>query len=705
MALLAMYVRVWPGRSLHRTDLVFQEQRTGSYNVGDSVSMHLLMENALEDSNKYEVMSPDDVDAARRELDALVGRIEATQRKLVLETKVRDASQTMNRLDKIEEANEAAARCDELVQEIFRLQSQEQQLQRQLLQHTAGVLQMTHKGYLRDGPDPAETNGDALDHAQFYEPSMLLESLDGPSKPSAEQQQLIGDLQTRVEDMNGKIRGLLLELNPGPQNMPGPVPQLLGQDADSVLLEQVSYLDGCLNRMQRAQMAQKESLQQAQAAAEQAQLAAQQSQMTAQQSVKGRSEETARALGNFNSRLYQTVTRNGTDQEFKLAPPPSAEGSSVDSQVHYLGSINECMQLQLDKTDKYDSVIGGLWEVLAVPEQDGDFSLQKFSAKIQEMNIRFSSLQEQKAVLTRQIQQQRELNESGDAAKDKQFRDLQDQLDQTRGELDNAKQETDIHLGRLTDIINELEATKKSLDESQALAQSTVQSSTQGLEAERLARKHAEDQLQKANAQLEETSNLMEVNSLALKTDIEGKAEAIAKAENDLREMEGRFVELQTELTITKAELDGAHGTRAQRAAEAAGSPELQERIQTLENELRETITDYESMTKATIEHEKEREQLESLVDGLRDRVESLEAQLNEERIGAMGMKSPGGTTGGTTSASVLRNEFKKMMKEARDQHQKTLRVSWCVVLVEIRLTANRTSKKSAVSWKPRCGR
>ena len=194
---------------------------------------------------------------------------------------------------------------------------------------------------------------------------------------------------------------------------------------------------------------------------------------------------------------------------------------------------------------------------------------------------------------------------------------------------------------------------------------------------------HVATQLNEAKA----ASVTLAASSLALKSELEGKKTAAARAETSLKELEPEVARLQTELTITKAELDGAYGSRAQRAAEKAGDPallrereSLQARVKDLQRELTETIADYEAMTKATIEYEREREQLESLADSLRDRIEKLESELADEKVQMLGAKSPGvmSNSGGSnsTSAGVL-----KMMRETRAEHVKLLRV--CLQLLQ----------------------
>jgi len=189
-----------------------------------------------------------------------------------------------------------------------------------------------------------------------------------------------------------------------------------------------------------------------------------------------------------------------------------------------------------------------------------------------------------------------------------------------------------------------------------------------------------------------------------------------AEVEEKEKEMEGmnhELARLQTEVTIARAELDGAYGTRAQRAAEVAANPVIQreiddlnkknaslsaeiaalkastasagqgskesdERTRTLKKELEETIEEYEVMTKASIEWEKEREKLEETIDKLRDQRENLEAQLSDEKVRWLGMQSPAGegpAGPANTSTTVLKNEFKKMMRDTRAENAKALRV------------------------------
>ena len=60
--------------------------------------MHLLIETALGDSQEYEVLSFEEIDELKKEYSLLSNRVDATKRKLTLESKVRDAASSLNRL-------------------------------------------------------------------------------------------------------------------------------------------------------------------------------------------------------------------------------------------------------------------------------------------------------------------------------------------------------------------------------------------------------------------------------------------------------------------------------------------------------------------------------------------------------------------------------------------------------------------------------
>lgn len=306
---------------------------------------------------------------------------------------------------------------------------------------------------------------------------------------------------------------------------------------------------------------------------------------------------------------------------------------------------------------------------------------------------------------------------------------LEVQLEQIRSEsnghteqLSAVRSEADGEIARLQAVIDQLrgevDAKAEEVTESRERSEkqiSTLEESIQQIRTETDARlKEATDSRTQAEDEITRLQTLIE----QIRSDVESQLSEATKARTDaeenavrlqaeLTELEGEVVRVRTELTMAQAELDGAYVSRSQRAAAVdpalqkelevlttrnielaqelatfkAGKPansDTQRRVQTLEKELRETIDDYEVMTKASIEFEKEREKFESLIDALRDRCEQLETQLNEERITWMGMHSASmgrdGTTYETTSTMVLKNEFKKMMRDTRTENMKILK-------------------------------
>ena len=190
-----------------------------------------------------------------------------------------------------------------------------------------------------------------------------------------------------------------------------------------------------------------------------------------------------------------------------------------------------------------------------------------------------------------------------------------------------------------------------------------------------------------------------------------------AKAE-EFRGLEGEIVRLTTELTFAKAELDGAYGTRAQRAADSAANPAIRKELEELssknqafmgelealrkvqdvasqsESEARQSernlkvelsamAAEYEALTRDAIQNEKDRDVLESQIDSLRDEKEGLERDLSDEKVKWLGVRSPSTPNGaagqldmGATSIRMLREDFRKMMRDRTAEGLKALRVS-----------------------------
>ncbi|KAG8530958.1 uncharacterized protein KY384_004315 [Bacidia gigantensis] len=607
-----------PGRSSEHVD------------INDPMTLHLLMETAIVDSQQYEVFSVEEVEELKKEVPRLASRIEATKRQLAIESKMRDAATSISKLDRGQGHNRTAStrggeksqeeiaaahqKCENLAQELWQLERRQQEVQSRLLEHTAGVLQMTHKGYLEEQA-PARQNGVeslpngyigldfAGDDESFYRTLDLVldESPAGADSDAfKEQTEAIQETERRLLEFNRQLQEAILQAGSA-QSIPPP-PNVASFDEANpteALQKQISYMERSFGHMRSSQHKNAQSYQLSTQKAEQ-------------------------RLEELNTQLHGMVLRSSLSQNAEHPLPPSVTGRGTDQQINFLdGSLDALeqgiFQLKEDRQEKarsaeayqgdsarLESALNNLWQGMSDGEK---FSIDAFTSKVASLTMKISDLSNQKDILKRQIEQQREINAKSDGEKD----------------------------ATVASLSMEIEETKK-------------------------------------------------------------------KSRNEMDQLEGEMVRLQTEVTVARAELDGAYGTRAQRAAEVAQHPALlqeiaelqheleatkektgeiehwQQQVQTLRKELSETITEYEVMTKSSIQFEKERESLESSADRLRDHCEELETQLSEERVNKLGVRSPGtpGDRGsnekGATSTAVLRNEFKKMMRESRAENMRVLR-------------------------------
>ena len=704
------------------------------------------METAIGDSSQYGLLSFEEVDELKNEISTISTRIDATKRKLAIENKLRDAATSLNRLytpnsrENVTESgskrqrrsviskgsasdllsktdNELAAsnkKCEDLAQELLRLERRSQELQKRLLEHTAGVLKMTHKGYLDNGisreqldhmngyPERSEglptlSFGKEFDDRSFYQTlDSLLES--GGTQANgkiasafAEQTESILETERKLWDLNRRLRDAIAQASAGRQMLPAPPAphreSKMEQDHEVALRGQVEYLEKGLDSMQRSQVDTLQGYKQSAYAAEE-------------------------RLEDLNTQLRGLILRSNLDPDAQYPQPPDVSGRSPEEQIAFLGNGLDALEqaverlkddsqistskqlIHEEKVGQYETALHNLWHD-TLSEEDS-FSLQAFSANVQSLHIRAKGLHEQKEILGRQIQQQRDLSTKSDSEKDVRLAELTAELEKARNDIESTVRES-IEGNNI--LSAQLAASKG--DKDQLLAE---------LQDKHDNVSNLEDQLRIVTTELEEQI----AKTRGLEAKIQEKYTEAEKARTELEDSEGEMVRLQTELTVARAELDGAYGTRAQRAAEVAshpamqkeiedlterngaltgelaglktqheaGSSELSHRVQVLQKELSETIGEYEVMTKSSIEYEKEREHLENTIDGLRDRIEVLETQINDGKVESLGVNVPRkmgsreSQGSSNTSTAVLKNEFKKMMRETRAESLRVLRVN-----------------------------
>ncbi|KAJ5138709.1 uncharacterized protein N7515_003557 [Penicillium bovifimosum] len=848
-------------------------------NANDPVAMYLLTETAIGDSANYEVLSFEEVEELKKEATLLSTRIEGTKRKLALETKLRDAAQSIGRLysppsprssgeygtngqnpnrrsrifgrsgisEALDKSDSELAvsqrRCEELAQELWKLEKRSQKINQRLLEHTAGVLQMTHKGLKKSPKNPAphdsEDSHDKFDDRSLYRTTDDLNEFGVHGRIEnnaavAMNTEAMRATERQLEALSERMHDMMIRSNPG--EFIDPPPQLSGGPVNPTATVE-AYVAYIANGMNNIALRTEDSH------------ARDASSVRAPEVIPEVEGAWKHQLAEINNRVQAIVDRFGLTRSPTLPPPPDvSHGEGLEEQLSYLQAgvdgldsrvdglleqksilttqIQQQRELNSKSDAERDAHIGDLTEQLThvrrdleVSEREGNAHRDELALVMEQLNAmrhNGSSQEEAKAALVQAEGEVARLQSvvtslhSEADARINEVSEARDAQDQAEGEvkrlqhyIEEVERENEARVVEISDardraegeakrlqlIIDSLqsgadakseeirEARDRAEEEAKRLQAVIVsmqhESDTRALEASE-ARDHAEEEVKRLQIAIEALQNdnntrgediqealgrsENEVQRLqgvieTLQNDSDSRLEEITGArdraeqevaqleaaiqqirlqsdtrvqeaeeqraqsdqtatrlQNELTELEGEIVRVTTELTMVKAELDGAYGTRAERAAEVAADPsvqrendalvtrnielteelamlksqrgggDLQQRADTLEKELRETIDDYEAMTKASIEFEKERERFESFIDSLRDRCEQLETQLAEERISWMNLSSPTsvGRDGAseTTSTMVLKNEFKKMMRDTRNENMKILRVS-----------------------------
>ncbi|KAI7270788.1 hypothetical protein KC345_g7330 [Hortaea werneckii] len=698
-------------------------------------------------------------------------------------------------------------KVDELHSAINSLLDRRQNVERKLLRHTAAVLAEQAARASKQISGTHLTNGTSRqvgDHAQsasedeeddeksVYEPDEFDGIRDilhgvhagsghkhrkmaghGAAKLQQEHEQQMVSVQSRLEQLNGQLKYVIAEASRSRGTSPDPEPGL----DDDQLDDPSSRLDGYLTRLEHT--------------------------------VATLQQEQEDVKIHYRDLQDSTETRNTALEEAQQKAAGHAQ--RVDEYEATLGGLWEILQSDIPSRrpstistggaakDSLDEERGGHLSPLPSPGVPSpireDFSLQAFSARVQHIFDRAQNAKEQQEILRRQIQQQRELNGKSDAEKDRQLTDLQERhevLDtehrSLKGEIAEAiagREKAETEAGglkvELMNVGNELEALKKTVEARQGES-AEVNSQTEKLREQieeleaqiadltddaRISAAEHDGKQREAEEKHEDLSRQLTA-ALEARTMAETNHDA---AKRDMTGLESEVVRLTTELTMAKAELEGAYGSRAERAREAqaaevaslttqhrdvsdqlarltqdhdglksdhetlrsthtatlaaleslrceqqqqaAVQPQQQDeearnRTSLLEAELKDMTQEFQDLTRESLQLEKERGQLEEVIDALREKVQELEVQLSDEKVRWLGVRSPttatgvGGPEGGAgemmgnggtaqkgggggaggglgagremTSTMVLRQEFKKMMREARQEGVRALR-------------------------------
>ena len=672
----------------------------------DPVGMHLLVETALGDSDDFPILSVEEVEELKKEKTRLSAQMESVRRKLALESKVRDAALSLTRLytrrgqsletvptlkghrsqrsgdqgmirrdsaalnNTEDELAMSTQKCDELSKQMWDLDLRYRAVEGKLLRHTAGVLQATHAGpkvqmkgtdaNAMQRPQPPDSpqsvystlektrsastlDADHFDHRSYYRDS--------------------GQLDSFVERLRARQSSVY--------------------DADP---------DKPLPKPPQSAMVDNFAL----------------------SSIASRLAESNKRLRNLLRETEQDIDNSNFPE------PPKDSGPDPQEQMNYLDELSDEIErtyrgLASNKSSADSTgALANLWEVVIAHEKDArewkrqqredpdqaiasdeepdsnepdsspnePFSFDALSNKIRHLCNRATTLRNQQTRLRRTLHDQRALRaeaETRTANLDHQVREAQ----ASHAAIETAADDARAQLAALSTELNLL----------------------------RSAAATAEQRAREAEAQAQETRNLAPTTTTTTNNSATEETAAVAaaaaaaaaaetratQAESELRALEAEVVRLTTELTVAKAELDGAYGSRAQRLAEQQAAAQQaamanannannsggEAVLAEAEARNRELLAELRGMAEEQAELVRQGVAGEREVDAWRERCEGLEARLAEERIRWLGVKSPGADIGGgggggpeTTSTVVLKTEFKRMMRDTRAEHVRVLKVS-----------------------------
>ncbi|KAI0156520.1 hypothetical protein GGR57DRAFT_463652 [Xylariaceae sp. FL1272] len=732
----------------------------------DSVQIHLLTETALFDSKEYVILSEDEVDSLKKQVQFLNQRIEQTRSNLTIQSKYRDAAASMTRLysptraegrrksllgNRLSGGSDAAReaeaereavqkKCESLAADLWALEQRLMEPQKRLLEHTAGILQHAHKAAKKTAtpvkpplvngvpasPESMYTtsngrnsldfldDGFLFDEASLYRSFDMTEPLNIPPRSNpleiplkspvreqnkqlteeseklrhdnddllaeleelrrfqADQWQTINEAEQKLGRCNHQLREVIVKADPARNANYDAAPSGQHEPGD-MLHAQLDYLENGLYTIADSQNSSNSS------------------------NKSGSDDDATQKIKALNNRIQYIVGSANPSH-----PPAPATSAGLEEHFAYLddsiSAMDDEMQRALDasrnSSDKQnlehvETVLTGLWDIIQSgyadhrqrkqerrkarednglePDDedlsDGDtidlnepYTLQAFSANIQWLYTQATRLMEQKAVLKRQIKQQRELNSRSDHEKDQQLHDKNDELDQARLQLSRAEQETDKARTQLSQALDDLEKLQNMRND-QTEDNRVVEEAREQLSQRNAKVTTLEAEVQNMQARLEVTEASIETITAQLQEAQEARDTAEKEAEEkrhvirskdlELENMTGLVAALKTEATMIKAELDGAYGSRKERAAEVAKlhntseSSKLQMRVTELEQELTSTANDLTDLVKQSLESEKKISELEDQLDRVkadRNRMrdeqeklhESLETQLHE---------------------------------------------------------------------------
>ena len=581
-------------------------------NVNDPIQVHLLVETALGDAKDYEILAPEEVDDLKKQIKMLTQRISQTRQNLALQSKYRDAAISMTKLysppgkkgsgqekrrsllGHKKDSSDAAdveriaseRKCEELATELYQLEKRLMEPQKRMLKHTAGILQMTHKGPKKSKIPPSQPGGmpgspDSMyayhkrnssaeppsednfsDERSFYKTAGQLDlyngvkDIDGPSntQPSKEHMQMISKTEQRLEELNKKLRQTIIMSSSDEPKFDRPPSRKSVQGksdkAGDTLHSHLEYLEKGLAKLEEG---------------------------AGQSSKKNKDSEAAmeETLDELNREIRNVLLPYDSNRP----EPPKLSGTGLEQQLLYFQDAVNAVEMELaraanvssrnignqENIDQMETVLIGLWDMVQAGQQEiankkqqrlqkelatgvkeevssddeeddpnEPFSLQAFSSKFRWLYSQATTLKEQKKVLQRQIKQQRELNNKSDATKDAE-------IEQKMHELNLKDQEIVAVRQQLVEAKAQLAQAKADLED----AEQAHAESSNSRESDELTQQALSDELAHRN-------RLLAVTERELQSLKEERNKNAGQSQDRLIAAETKIADLTIELAVAQ---------------------------------------------------------------------------------------------------------------------------------------------------------
>jgi len=571
--------------------------------------------------------------------------IASTNRKLLLEQKVKQAAQSLRRLEDATQKwankansttaythlDEAQKKCDEITADLWRLTSREMDIERKLLNHNAAVLSLGMNILERKTIEHTDEFGEGHLYRSMEEdmPSTIKVSPSTESMaeiPSAE----LTEAQNKLRDLNFHIATLARA-------------EISSTPPDNI----IAYIDQLKSNIQALTATNTTTTKDLQSSLNDSQRVIDQ--------LKLRERDQSEAITKQNARTEDLERRLlQTQREFDRVQ------NELEEQNEVIANLKQEVRTAREEMRIAETVAQGREAESLKRER----SLRK--TEVQRLNWEVTAKDEKIEALSKQLKELRDQIETMEQS----LQEAQNRADELEGQHNNTVRDLESQLIVLKSETASLKAEKDEI----------VGNRQQRMEEVRLQREH---DLAKERQALETRANQQIVHELetvkAMNTQLTRDLEA-SKAEG--KETEQRLMKeieaLERLLDEPKDDPIILVNQASQGPVDGSREAELEARCEELQNELSSILDDFERLTSQFIDHESFRVTLESQIDALREQCNALQSELAMERVGTLGRAGDASTlTQSTeqTSTTTLRNEFRKMVAEMRQEHLATLKV------------------------------